>query len=94
MATQIKVDLSELETIQNKLLSLQQKIANRKVSVNFVNTKGSVADEINNAASKLNEIGITLTSLITKTGKVVKNAKVSFEAVDAELSRLFESGDE
>ncbi|WP_075718600.1 hypothetical protein [Roseburia sp. 499] len=94
MSTQVKVNLSELEKIEGKLLSLQKRMTNRKVSVNFVNTKGSVADEMVNAASKLNEIGTTLTTLITKTGKVVENAKVSFEAVDAEISRLFESGDE
>ena len=90
MEEQITVNLTEVEKIEKKLSALQRKTANRKVNVNFVNTKGDMADELVNAALELNEIGTTLTTLIAETKKVVQNAKNSFSNADRQSARLFE----
>ena len=89
MAGQIKISLTEIEKTEKKLLALQNKIANRKVNVNFANTKGNMAEEIENAVLELNEAGMALSALIGQTEKVVQNAKDSFSSADAESAKLF-----
>ncbi len=93
MGTEIKVNLKEVETIGQELSSLQNQVANRKVNVNLVNTKGNIAEEVKNAASRLNEIRDAFTTLMTKTEKIVTSAKNSFENADIELAELFEIGE-
>ncbi len=89
MSTQITVDLKELQLAESKLSTLQKSTANRKLTINISQSKGSVADELRNAATQLNEIGTQLALLICKTETAVKNARVSFENADSELAKYF-----
>lgn len=89
MSTQIFVDLKELQIAEGKLSSLQKSIANRKLSINISQSKGSVAEELHNAATQLNEVGAALALLIGNTETAVKNARISFENADNELAKYF-----
>ncbi len=89
MKTEIKVNLVKTDEIEKGLSALKKETANRKVNIDFVNTKGSLAEEIVNAALELNEIGTALATLIAQTEKVVQNAKISFQNADKESARYF-----
>lgn len=89
MSTQITVDLKELKLAESRLSTLQKSASNRKLTINISQSKGAVADEIRNAATQLNGIGVQLALLINKTETAVKNARVSFENADSELAKYF-----
>ena len=93
MGTEIKVDLEKVKEIEQELSSLQRQVEDRKVNVSFVNAKGSLAEEMINVASSLNEIKAVLTTIMEKTEKIVTGAKDSFENVDAELAELLGLGE-
>lgn len=86
-SVQIKVDTAELEKSEKKLSKLSRSIANRRVRVQFTNAKGPVADNLVTAATKLNEIGAALASLIQKTETAITNTRVSFTNTDNALAQ-------
>ena len=89
MKSSINVNLVKTEEIEKQLSALQKKTANRKVKIDFVNTKGNLAEEMVNAAFQLNEIGTALATFIGQTEKVVQNARVSFDDADKESAKFF-----
>lgn len=88
MKSSINVNLVKTEEIEKQLSALQKKTANRKVKIDFVNTKGNLAEEMVNAAFQLNEIGTALATFIGQTEKVVQNARVSFDHADKESAKF------
>lgn len=88
-SVQIKIDTTELEISEKKLADLYKSIANRRVKILFVHTKGAVADELLEAAQQLNDIGAALTCLIKKTETAVMNTRISFTSTDNMISQWF-----
>ena len=86
---EIKVNVSELEESEEKLIRLLNNIENRRVKVNLINTKGNVADNLIAVAKQLNDIGCVLSDLVKRTEIVVKTARISFKHTDNCFAQLF-----
>lgn len=93
MGTDIFVDLNEIDSAKEKLDALYKKMANRKLVINFQNSKGELAKELLDTASKLNEINAVISTLVNNTHNIVTNTRASFKKADTDLAKYFRNGD-
>lgn len=89
MSEQIKVSFANLAAIEKKMGNLNKSLRNRKITINFANARGSVADSMIESAEQLNKIGNALYTLTSVTEHIIKNARMSFEEADAKVAEKF-----
>lgn len=81
-STQITINVQELEKSEKELEVLLKSIENRRVNVSLVNAKGKTADQVRKTEKQLNQIAISMQSLIEKTKNAVANSRVMFSDMD------------
>lgn len=88
---EINVKYDALDSDIQKLSTLEQDIANRKLDIKFTTAKGAVADELVEVASQLKKIGQSLSLLVGKTRAVMELAKNSFNEADQQAKQKMDS---
>lgn len=89
MSTEIKINLSDLKSTENKLSNLYKSISNHTLTVTLTNTKGEVAEEIMDTVTEINEIAKAFSLLVKNTEEVVKNTRQTFKEADTKLANLY-----
>lgn len=87
MAGQIKASYSNMETAEKKMLNLNEKLQNRKLKLNFTNSKGSMVDSMMESENLLNDVKNALCNLIVNTQNITNTARNLFECADMTLAR-------
>ena len=88
---EINVNYDALGSDIQKLSTLEQDLANRKLDIKFTTAKGAVADELVEVASQLKKIGQSLSLLAGKTRTVMELAKTSFNEADQQAKQKADS---
>lgn len=88
---EINVNYDALDSDIQKLSTLEQDLANRKLDIKFTTAKGAVADELVEVASQLKKIGQSLSLLAGKTRTVMELAKTSFNEADQQAKQKADS---
>ncbi len=90
-SVEIIVNPTALAKSEQKLATLSRGVANRKLKVSFIKGKGATADSLVATAKQLEDIGTTLSLLISKTQGAVMQTRVSFAETDSLAAQWFAS---
>lgn len=89
MQKEIKVSFTELILLEAKMSNLNKKIQNRKLNIQLVNSKGSMANAIMETANQLQKLKTTLCDLTADMRRLIKSTEISFKDKDISLSKKF-----
>ena len=86
---EIIVRKAYLSSCEKEMRELYNSTVNNSLVCVISESKGDVADELNNIVSDLSKINNSLASLIEKTADAIKTTRTSFEEVDFSLASLW-----